>query len=99
MNYKDPKKVLSPKDAISKVDVIYDGGENSISIAKIIWNGEEVIGMRWNVAMREWHNKEKIAGKQCLGMPTSSGHSVWFVVPNDFFDRNSDLWKEIESKL
>ena len=30
MNYKDPKKIYSPKDMIKNVDVFYDGGENLI---------------------------------------------------------------------
>ena len=37
MNYRKPDKVLSPKDAVKAVNVLYDGGEDSISVAKIKW--------------------------------------------------------------
>ena len=99
MNYRKPENVLSPKDAIQQVEVIYDGGEDSISVAKIKWNDNEVTGLRWNVSMREWDNIEKIKGKECLGMPTSTGHPVWFIIPKDFFDKSSELWSEIEKGL
>ncbi len=93
MNYILPKNVTSPRDAISNVDVLYDGGENSASIAKITWFGKSVIGMRWNVSMREWDdpNKNKPGGNICLGNPVSRGHATWFILPAEMFDSNTDL--------
>lgn len=76
MNYRKPENVLSPRDAVKEVNVVYDGGEDSISVAKIQWYDKEVTGVRWNVAMREWDDQDKINGKECLGMPTSTGHPV-----------------------
>lgn len=99
MNYRKPEMVLSPKDAVKKVTVLHDGRENSISVAKIKWYDKEVTGVRWNVAMREWYDIKKINGKECLGMPTSTGHPVWFIVPDDFFDKDSELWMKLEKKL
>ena len=99
MNYRQPEKVLSPKDAVKKVTILYNGGEESISVAKIEWNNKEVMGFRWNVAMREWDDPEKINGKECLGMPVSTGHPVWFIIPDELLDKNSDLWKEIDSAI
>lgn len=99
MKYRKPEKVLSPRDAVKGVNVVYDGGEGSISVAKILWYDKEVIGVRWNVAMREWDDEDKIKGKECLGMPTSTGHPVWFIVPDEFLDKDSELWKEIEKGL
>lgn len=99
MNYRKPENVVSPKDAIKDVKVIFDGGEGFVSVAKIQWKDEEKIGLRWNVAMREWDDHDKKNGKECLGMPTSTGHPVWFIVPDDFLDKGSKLWKEIENGL
>jgi len=72
---------------------MYDGGENSVSIAKITWFGKIVIGMRWNVSMREWDNpnKNKPGGNICLGNPISRGYPTWFILPPEMFDKNSEL--------
>jgi hypothetical protein len=99
MKYRNPKNVLSPRDAIKDVQVIFDGGEDSISVAKVKWYDDYKLGIRWNVALREWDNNEKKDGKECLGMPTSTGHPVWFIIPDDFLDKESDLWKEIEKGI
>lgn len=66
MKYRNPENVLSPKDAIKKVNVFYDGGESSVSIARINWKNQIVTGMRWNVDMGEWENQDKINGKNVL---------------------------------
>ena len=84
-------------DAIKKVTVLHDGGADSISIAQIKWYDKDVMGIRWNVSMREQVDPDKENGKkECLGMPTSTGHPVWFIVPDEFLDRDSDLWREID---
>jgi hypothetical protein len=91
MNYTDPLDVKSPQDAITHIDVLFDGGEDSVSVAKIIWFGKIVIGMRWNVSMREWDDLAKINGNICLGNPVSRGYPTWFILPNELFDPHSDL--------
>jgi hypothetical protein len=53
MRYTPPEEVTSPRDAISNVDVVHNGGEDSVSIARITWFGDVVTAMRWNVALRE----------------------------------------------
>jgi tRNA U34 2-thiouridine synthase MnmA/TrmU len=99
MKYKNPSLVTSPKDAISNLRVLYDGGDSSVSIAKMKWKGQEVVGMRWNVGMREWNDQQKKNGKECLGVPTSNGRSIWFIVPDELLNRDSELWNEIDSAL
>ena len=85
MKYINTKKVVSPKDYIEKVSVLIDDGEDSFSLAKINWNGTEHFAIRWNVAMREWDDIEKKNGtKECVGMPSSRGYPVWFLLPDDF---------------
>lgn len=98
MTYTKPQDVISPQDAISNIDVLFDGGDNSVSIARITWFGKIVIGMRWNVSMREWDDLGKINGNICLGNPISRGYPTWFILPDALFDTNSDL-AEILKKL
>jgi hypothetical protein len=69
MSYLHPEEVLSPKNRVRVVEVIHDPGENRMSVARILWDGEEVIATRWNGS----------AG-QPLGNPVSRGHATWFVV-------------------
>jgi hypothetical protein len=99
MRYKDPSKILSTKDAVDRLNVIYDGGENSLSIAKINWCGKAVIGMRWNVGMREWNDYLKQKGKECVGVPSSRGHSTWFIIPDEFLEKKSEIWKAIDETI
>ncbi len=87
MRYINPSKVLSPRDFIEIIEILHDGGENSFSLAKISWEGNVGFAMRWNVARREWNDPEKKAEiKECVGMPSSHGYPVWFVIPNEFKD-------------
>lgn len=58
MRYVDPRNVISPKDAVSNIRVIYDGGDGGISVAFIDWNGKETLVMRWNVSFREWDDPD-----------------------------------------
>jgi hypothetical protein len=92
MRYTLPEDVTSPQDAISKVEVIHDDGEDSVSIARITWFGTEMLAMRWNIALREWDDPEKIdESKICLGMPVSRGYPTWFILPEKMFDFGSEL--------
>lgn len=95
MNYVPPSHVVSPRDCVSHVRVLFDGGEDSVSIAEIEWEGENCFAARWNVARREWDDPEKQTGKTCIGMPTSRGFPVWFVLPDDLLDQESQAWKAI----
>ena len=99
MIYVRPDKVLSPRDFIENVEVIFDGGsgENTndpgFSLARITWEGNSALGIRWNVARREWDSPDKIDNsKTCVGMPSSHGYPVWFVIPNELLDSNSEMW-------
>ncbi|MFV0226599.1 hypothetical protein OBK05_02725 [Empedobacter falsenii] len=97
IKYRSPKTILSPKDAVKEVDVIYDDPKG-VSIAKIKWYDDYVIGIRWNIALREWDDPNKMNGtKECLGLPTSRGYPTWFILPNQFLDENSDINEAIRS--
>jgi hypothetical protein len=100
MRYTPPNTVTGPRDYVSNVRVIYNGGVNSFSVAKLDWDGNPCLAMRWNVSAREWNDPDKQNNiKMCVGMPASHGHPVWFVVPEEFFDENSEVLKQIKSKL
>lgn len=82
MIYTEPMRVTAPRDFIEIQEIIYDGGEESVSIARLKWEGEEVYGIRWNVSMNEWNDEQKRnETRTCLGMPISYSHPVWFVLP------------------
>lgn len=97
--YVDPADVTSPKDRVREVKVLYDGGEESVSVVSLRWGDEESIGMRWNVANREWDDEKLKEEKTCVGMPSSRGYPVWFILPKDLFDSQSDLNKAIKYKV
>ena len=100
MKYAPPSTVTSPQDYISNINVLFDGGDDSFSVAKLDWEGKPCIAMRWNVARRERDDPDKISGaKVCVGMPSSHGFPVWFVLPDEIVNKDSEIWKLIESKL
>ena len=83
MNYYNPNQVRSPQRYVKDVDPLFDGGEDSVSIA-ILENCEKnnTIGIRWNVSENEKKDERKVErGRVCVGMPQSHGYSVWFLLP------------------
>ena len=82
---KDPATVLSPRTNVKNVQVLYNSGAvpGAFSVAKLEWNGREVIGVRWNMTENEIHDPNKINGvTECVGEPNSRGYSTWFVLPD-----------------
>ncbi|MDR3750429.1 MAG: hypothetical protein P4K94_02985 [Terracidiphilus sp.] len=75
--YHDPKTVLSPKERVESVEVIFDKGpvDFSWSVARLKWDGSSVVGIRWN--------GDRTSTK---GLPQTRGNPTWFVVPNELAD-------------
>ena len=48
MNYSLPIDVYKPIENISEVEIVYVGGDNSVSIARIIRDGKEMFGISCN---------------------------------------------------
>lgn len=71
MAYIDPKIVQSPKGRVKNLNVIFDGGEGSYSIAHMDWDGNAAVGVRWNGGDTEG-----------LGNPQSRGIATWFILPD-----------------
>lgn len=95
MTYKtfDPKNVISPKKNVKNVRVIFKNQE--YSIAKIEWNGNDQMAIRWNISENERYDQDKINGiKKCLGEPNSRGVPTWFILPDDLSKTLKDLNKE-----
>ncbi len=80
--------VLSPKDCVRNVKVLFDGGvkmHSHYSVAQLEWNGHPCIGIRWNITERELNNPAKANGtKTCVGEPNSRGYPTWFILPDAF---------------
>jgi hypothetical protein len=96
--YVKPENVLSPRDCVEIVKVIYE--DNAFSIADILWDDVPRIGVRWNIAQREWDDPIKASGKkECVGMPSSRGYPVWFVMPEKMLDPQSEIWKKIQETI
>jgi hypothetical protein len=74
MAYIDPHTVVSPKNRVASVDILYDDGPGSWSVARLEYDHvPDRVGMRWN-------GNEDEAG---IGNPQSRGRPTWFVVPDE----------------
>ncbi len=73
MAYIDPQTVLSPRNRVGSVQVIYNGGPGSWSVARIDYDGEERLGFRWNGSKDE----------PGIGTPQSRGKPTWEILPMD----------------
>jgi hypothetical protein len=80
MTYIDPKTVLSPKNSVSEVEIVFNTGptRDSWSVAKLLWEGEPAVGIRWNGGEEENGSK---------GNPQSRGNPTWFIVPSELAGR------------
>lgn len=72
--YHDPKTVLSPKNRVKSVDVVYDKGPvpHSWSVAEIEWDDSVAVGIRYN--------GDTTSHK---GLPQARGNPAWFIVPRE----------------
>lgn len=75
--YHDPNTVLSPKDRVQALEVVYDAGpvEKSWSVARLLWENSPAVGIRWN---GDKDNKK--------GTPQTRGNPTWFIVPPELED-------------
>jgi hypothetical protein len=71
-----PEKVTAPRGSWHLIDVLWSGPETGTnwSMAMGRWDGRPVLAQRW-----DGDNDE------AKGMPISTGHAVWFVVPDETY--------------
>ncbi len=73
MSYIKPQDVVSPRNRLSKVKVIFDGGEGAWSLARLTWDGDDgALGIRWNGS----------DGAE-VGNPSARNYPTWFIVPHE----------------
>lgn len=101
IKYINPADVISPKDLISNVEVLFDGGNESFSMARLTWYGTDgCYAMRWNVSNRELDNEQKANGNiPCIGLPQSHGHPTWFILPEVIKDYIDDIKKQERERI
>jgi hypothetical protein len=88
MAYPLPQTVRSPRAHWTLIDVLYDGGEESYSIAVGIWDEDPVLAIRWNGS-----------DETPTGNPQSRGLPTWFIMPEEFnFCLLSHLPKDKQTK-
>lgn len=83
MGYIDPTTVVAPRNRIKSVEVLYDGKDGGWSLARLAFDNDECLGIRWNGTDEE----------PGIGNPQSHGKPTWFVLPKDL---NEDILKRIE---
>lgn len=101
IKYINPADVISPKDLISNIEVLFDGGSESFSIARLTWDGtDSCYAMRWNVSNREFDNEQKANGEiPCIGLPQSHGHATWFMLPEVIKGYIDDIIKQEKKRI
>lgn len=70
MAYIQPESVCAPRASIRSVEVVYDAGPGQWSVARVNWEDEDRIGIRWNGG-----------DGPGVGNPQSRGKATWFIVP------------------
>ncbi len=85
MSYRDPSTIQGPKKWVSNVRVVYDGGADHGAVARLDWDGEPGVAIRWNGS----------SDNQPLGKPQSHGRPVWFRVPPEFADAVLERAREL----
>jgi len=76
-SYIDPNTVLSPRGSVKNLEVLYDGGAGSFSLARMEWDGRDAHGFRWN------GYTDRNTGKVNKGSPISTGHPIWMILPTE----------------
>ena len=71
MAYVEPATVWAPKASIRSVDVLHNQGPGEWSVARVVWEGKERIGIRWNGGNDDTG----------IGNPQSRGNATWFILP------------------
>jgi hypothetical protein len=71
-----PQDALSPRDRLdpNSLKVIFTSNNRWWSLATMLWDGEEALGIRWNGDLNDPNDK---------GNPRSHCQGTWFILPNE----------------
>jgi hypothetical protein len=75
MAYVEPATVWAPKASVRSVEIVYNskpGGPGGWSVARVNWEDEDRIGIRWNGG-----------DGPGVGNPQSRGNATWFILPEE----------------
>ncbi len=72
MAYVEPARVVAPRSSIRSVDVLYNTGPGGWAVARLNWENQERLGIRWNGAEGPG-----------VGNPQSRAVPTWFVLPDE----------------
>jgi hypothetical protein len=72
MAYVEPATVVAPRTSVRSVDVLYNTKSGGWSVARLNWEGEERLGIRWNGTEGPG-----------VGNPQSRAVPTWFVLPDE----------------
>ncbi len=75
MTYVEPATVWAPKASIRSLEILYNsapGGPGGWSVARVNWENEDRIGIRWNGS-----------DGPGVGNPQSRGNATWFILPDE----------------
>lgn len=103
--YHDPRTVTQPAQYLTDIEVIYDGGPDGFSLARLRCEGVTHIAIRWNVARKEHDDPAKQSGElKCVGTPSVKGEPSWFILPVELFqpalfDANNPIFRHIVDQL
>jgi hypothetical protein len=73
MSYIDPLTVIAPRASIQSIAVLYNTGPGGWSVAGVVWENAQRVGIRWNGA----------ATGPGVGNPQSRGNATWFIIPEE----------------
>jgi hypothetical protein len=73
----DPNDVKSPRDKWQLIRVLHNGVKTGTgwSLACGLWEGKPCLAKRWDGD-----------GPDSKGHPISTGHAVWFIEPDEFYE-------------
>lgn len=85
MAYVEPSAVWAPRASIRSVEVLYNEGQGEWSVARINWEEEVRIGIRWNGS----------DGAPGIGHPQARGNATWFILPRQLESAVLDKIEEL----
>ncbi len=85
MAYVEPATVLAPRRIVHSVQTLYNSGPGGWSVARVNWESQDRIGIRWNGGEGPG-----------VGNPQSRGNATWFILPDELSEAVLNRIEELE---